>query len=69
MDVLQMLRRHVFPPCSDCLYRLGIVRCVVSPCPMCRMTGRRPSFGGRQGLGEVLRERRDDGGKRSKRTK
>lgn len=65
MDVLQMLRRHVSPPCSDCLYHLGVVRCVVSPCPMCRMTGCRPSFCEPQVLGGRL-ESDDDGGKRAK---
>lgn len=44
MDVLQRLRHRVFPPCEDCLYHLGVVRCVVSPCPDCRRTGRRPPF-------------------------
>ena len=44
MDVLQRLRHRVFPPCADCLYHLGVVRCVVSPCPDCRRTGRRPPF-------------------------
>ena len=46
MDVLQMMQRFVSPPCEDCLYHLGVVRCLVSPCPACLMTGIRPSFCG-----------------------
>ena len=44
MTILQMVRRFASPSCADCLYRLGIVHCVVNSCPACRMTGQRPSF-------------------------
>lgn len=61
MNVLQMMQRFASPPCGDCLYRLGVVRCVVSPCPACRMTGIRPSFCGSRVFGRRSR-RRDEGG-------
>ena len=69
MDVLQMMRRFASPPCGDCLYRLGIVRCVVSPCPACRMTGIRPSFYHSRVFGKRSRRRGDGGETRVKRTK
>ena len=69
MNVLQMLQRFASPPCGDCLYRLGIVRCVVSPCPACLMTGIRPSFCGSRVFGKRSRRRDDSGEKRVKRTK
>lgn len=50
MDVLQMLHRVASPPCADCLYRLGVVRCVVCPCPACRMTGFVRPFAARASL-------------------
>ena len=69
MDVLQMMQRFVSPPCEDCLYRLGVVRCVVSPCPACRITGIRPSFCGSCVFGRRSRRRDEGGEKRVKRTK
>ena len=69
MDVLQMMQRFVSPSCEDCLYRLGVVRCVVSPCPACRMTGIRPSFYGSRVFGRRSRRRDEGGEKRVKRTK
>ena len=69
MDVLQMIQRFASPPCGDCLYHLGVVRCVVSPCPACRMTGTRPSFCGSRVVGRRSRRRDEGGGKRVKRTK
>mgnify|MGYP000892305080 FL=1 len=69
MDVLQRIRGFASPPCGDCLYRQGVVRCVVSPCPACRMTGIRPSFCGSRVFGRRS-QRRDEGGEtRVKRTK
>lgn len=69
MDVLQMLHRVASPPCADCLYRLGVVRCVVCPCPACRMTGIRPSFCGSRLFGNRSRRRDDGAEKRGKRVK
>lgn len=69
MDVLQMMQRFVSPPCEDCLYHLGVVRCVVSPCPACLMTGIRPSFCGSCVFGRRSRRRDEGGEKRVKRTK
>ena len=69
MNVLQMMQRFASPPCGDCLYRLGVVRCVVSPCPACRMTGIRPSFCGSRGFGRRSRRRDDSGETRVKRMK
>ena len=69
MDVLQMMRRFASPPCGDCLYRQGVVRCVVSPCPVCRMTGIRPSFCGSRVFDRRSQRRGDGGEKRVKRTK
>ena len=69
MNVLQMMQRFASPPCEDCLYRLGIVRCVVSPCPACRMTGIRPSFCGSRVFGKRSQRRDDSGEKRVKRMK
>ena len=69
MDVLQMMQRFASPPCGDCLYHLGVVHCVVSPCPACRMTGIRPSFCGSCVFGRRSRRRDEGGEKRVKRTK
>ena len=69
MDVLQRIRGFASPPCGDCLYRQGVVRCVVSPCPACRMTGIRPSFCGSRVFGRRSQRRGDGGEKRVKRTK
>ena len=69
MDVLQMMKRFVSPPCEDCLYRLGVVRCVVSPCPACLMTGIRPSFCGSRVFGRCSQRRGDGGEKCVKSTK
>ena len=69
MNVFQMMQRFASPPCGDCLYRLGVVRCVVSPCPACLMTGIRPSFCGSRVFGKRSRRRDDSGEKRVKRTK
>jgi len=44
MQLFELLHRSIAPQCADCPYRLGEVRCVVSPCPACRATGRRPPF-------------------------
>jgi hypothetical protein len=38
---LQRALRTVRPPCKTCPYRLGIVKFVQSPCPMCMMNGYR----------------------------
>lgn len=69
MNVFQMTQRFASPPCGDCLYHLGVVRCVVSPCPACRMTGIRPSFCGSRIFGRRSRRRGDGGETRVKRTK
>ena len=69
MDVLQMMQRFVSPPCEDCLYHLGVVRCVVSPCPACRMTGQRPSFCGSRVFGRRSQHRGEGGETRVKRMK
>ena len=58
MDVLQMLHRVASPPCADCLYRLGVVRCVVCP-----------SFCGSRLFGDRSRRRDDGAEKRGKRMK
>ena len=36
---LQRALRTVRPPCARCPYRLGIVKFVQSPCPMCIASG------------------------------
>ena len=69
MNVLQMMQRFASPPCGDCLYRLGVVRCVVSPCPACRMMGIRPSFCGSRVFGRCSQRREDGGETRMKCTK
>ena len=69
MNILQMMRRFASPSCADCLYHLGVVHCVVSPCPACLMTGIRPSFCGSRVFGRRSQRRGDDGETRVKRMK
>ena len=38
---LQGIFRTLRPPCRSCPYRLGIVKFVQSPCPVCMMNGYR----------------------------
>ena len=64
MNVWQKLDRFISPSCSDCPYHLGVVYCVVSPCPLCRKTGRRPSFGESRSRDD--RSRRRDNGEKDK---
>lgn len=41
LDCLESVARAVHPPCAKCLYRLGLVKFVTSPCPACRLDGYR----------------------------
>ena len=41
LDCLESVARAVHPQCAKCLYRLGLVKFVTSPCPACRLDGYR----------------------------
>ena len=34
-----MKLKDLFPPCSRCLYKRGIIKTLVNPCPQCRAEG------------------------------
>ena len=36
---LKKLIYYMKPPCSKCLYKLGLVHTVVNPCPQCKENG------------------------------
>lgn len=41
LDCLKFAARALHLPCAKCLYRLGFVKFVTSPCPACRLDGYR----------------------------
>lgn len=34
-----MLHKFAKMQCRKCLYHLGVIKCIVSPCPMCKVYG------------------------------
>lgn len=49
---------NFFPPCATCLYKLGMVKTLINPCPQCRAGGYKEFYQMRQEKNSVKKSGR-----------